>query len=429
MPVHNPLTPISPIIIPATAHHIREEMINKNALKVLERLQTADFAAYLVGGSVRDLLVGLQPKDFDIATDAHPEQIQKIFRNCRLIGRRFRLAHIYFKEGVIEVATFRAQTETDHPVNERRTNEKGMIVRDNIYGSIEDDAWRRDFTINALYYDHAKGTVLDFTGGMVDLQKHLIRMIGEPLKRYQEDPVRLIRAIRHAAKLNFTIEPATREPIRRLAPSLSHVPSARLFEEIIKIYTGGSAQAGFQLLREYGLFNILFPIVEQCLEQPVFHRLIQNTFRQADLRVAEKKSLNPAFMLAALLWPPVKLAMEHRLAQGEKFFITMQSATAEVFRQQHKTLPIAKRLVAIIQEIWTYQYRISQLNRYHSRIQYLFQHPRFRAAFDFLALRAQAGEGFDETVLWWEKFQEAPSAVRNKMILQLRKKPIDAPLL
>lgn len=390
----------------------------------MHRLNKGGFEAYLVGGGVRDLLLGLHPKDFDVATNAHPEQIQELFRNCRLIGRRFRLAHIYFKEGVIEVATFRARAEGG--LGDRHISETGMLVRDNIYGTLEDDAWRRDFTLNALYYNIVDSSIVDFTGGMPDLKNCLIRVIGDPKKRYHEDPVRMLRAIRLAAKLKCNIDTTSEQPIFELAGLLQNVPGARLLEEVLKLYTSGKSYQSFLLLRQHGLFAVLFPQTEACLVNHgnIFENFIKDTFLHADERMAQNKSLHPAFMFAVLLWPPLKKMIERHQADGMKFFPALHAAMEKVIHQQNKSMQIPRRLTVVIREIWVIQYRLSELQRYQKRIYNIFHHPRFRAAYDFLKLRATAGEIDNAIPEWWTKFQEVNEHERNKMIHLLRKKKI-----
>lgn len=413
-----------PKIISRADHCISRKNINDNALKVLYRLRESGYAAYLVGGGVRDLLLGLHPKDFDVATDAHPEQVQAIFRNCRLIGRRFRLAHVYFRDSVIEVATFRAAIEDGAAEGERRHSDAGMIMRDNVYGTLHEDAWRRDFTINALYYNIADFSVVDFTCGMDDLQQRIVRMIGDPYKRYHEDPVRMLRAVRFAAKLDFTIEPSTEKPIFALAGLLQNVPTARLFEEILKLYVHGKSLASFQMLRHYGLFALLFPQTEICLaDNPgeIFPPLLTHSFREADIRWQQDKSLHPAYLFAVLLWLPLQKAIQDYEAEGMKSFPAMFAAMEKVIRTQNKSLQIPRRLTTVVKEIWVVQYRLSQVMRYSKRAQAMVHHPRFRAAYDFLLLRAQAGDSVMEACDWWTRFQNADEGERKELLQKLRK--------
>jgi poly(A) polymerase len=415
---------LEPKIIPRAAHRISRKEISDNALKVLYRLNESGFAAYLVGGGVRDLLLGLHPKDFDVATDAHPEQIQKTFRNCRLIGRRFRLAHVYFRDGVVEVATFRSAMQEGEGV--LRHSDTGMIMRDNVYGTLEEDAWRRDFTINALYYNIADFSVVDFTCGMEDLQQRVIRMIGDPYKRYHEDPVRMLRAVRFAAKLDFTIEPDTGKPILALAGLLQNVPVARLFEEILKLYEHGKSLASFQLLRHYGLFALLFPQTETCLagaSVEILPALLMRAFQDADTRWEQNKSLHPAYLFAVLLWFPLQKAIQDYQAEGMKFFPAMFTAMEKVIRHQNKSLQVPRRLASVMKEIWVVQYRLSQVKRYAKRAQAMSQHPRFRAAYDFLVLRSKSDELVADAANWWTQYQIADETQRKELLVQLTRKP------
>ncbi len=407
-------------VIPRAEHGISRDAINPNALKVLYRLNRAGYEAYLVGGGVRDLLLGFKPKDFDVATNAHPEQIQALFRNCRLIGRRFRLAHIYFHDGVIEVATFRARH--DLAEGDRHTTETGMILRDNIYGTLADDAWRRDFTINALYYNIANFSVIDYTEGMTDIKHHLIRMIGDPVQRYHEDPVRMLRAVRLAAKLNCSIEPATGAPINQLAGLLQNVPAARLFEEIVKIYLSGKAKASFELLRQYGLFAILFPQTEARLvgaEGEIYLKMLTAANDNADQRAAEGKSLNPAFLLAVLLWGPLQKVIQENLEAGIKPFPALIDAMEKVLHTQQHALNLPKRLTIIVKEIWILQYRIEL--RQSRRTLSIFYHQRFRAAYDYLLIRSQAGEPVQDLAEWWQKFQATDEEGQQGMLSELQR--------
>lgn len=368
---------------------------------------------------MRDLLLGLRPKDFDVATNAHPEQIKKIFSNCRLIGRRFRLAHVYFKDGVVEVATFRARSAEG--AGERHFTETGMLVRDNIYGSLEDDAWRRDFTVNALYYNIADGSVVDFTGGMEDLKQRFIRIIGDPVKRYHEDPVRLLRAIRLAAKLNFKIHTDSEQPIFELGGLLLNVPAARLFEEIIKLYVHGKAAESFKLLRHYGLFSVLFPHIEANLvgeKADIYQHMLSLTLLHADERVIQEKTLNPAFLFAVLLWFPLQNLIRQYQTSGIKIFPALQIAMEKVIRQQNRSMSIPRRMTMVMREIWIMQYRMEQ--RYAKRINSIFYHPRFRTSYDFLLLRAEAGDAVKDLSDWWTRFQ-AEDALRDELIRELQR--------
>jgi poly(A) polymerase len=368
---------------------------------------------------VRDLLVGLRPKDFDIATDAHPEQVQQLFRNCRLIGRRFRLAHVYFHDGIVEVATFRASVTESSEAHHR--NAEGMILRDNIYGTLEEDAWRRDFTVNALYYSIADFTVIDYVGGMKDIEQRIIRIIGDPVQRYQEDPVRMLRAVRLAAKLYFTIEPHTEKPIFELGGLLRNVPAARLAEEMIKIYKSGRVHETFKLLHYYGLFAILFPQVAAALNEKnsaAYLQFMNLAFTNADERLAEQKPLNSAFLFAVLLWLPLQTLCKQNLQAGYNLYPALHLAIQKVIRQQTQIVSLPRQLVNSMLDIWLLQYRFEQ--RTHKWVFRVFHHPRFRAAYDFLLLRAQAGEDVQELVTWWTQFQAADEGERQALITSLQ---------
>ena len=395
----------APISIPRDEHNISRANISRNAVKVLYRLNSAGYQAYLVGGGVRDLLLGREPKDFDVATDASPEQVKSVFSNCRLIGRRFRLAHVHFGREIIEVATFRSNQESDQ--QSARQLENGRILRDNVYGTLEDDAQRRDFTINALYYGVEDFSVIDYAGGIDDLKKGVIRLLGDPESRYREDPVRLLRAVRFAAKLGFVIEPATETPMRELATLLQDVPAARLFEEVLKLFLAGAALETFEKLRHYDLFGQLFPATEEALthedhEFPItfVNRGLQNT----DQRIQDNKPVTPAFLFAVLLWEPVRLRSDALQASGTHPYEALQIAASEVLSEQAATVSIPKRFSYPMRDIWQLQSRFRQHNG--KRPQRLQGHPRFRAAYDFLLLRAESGEVDQAEADWWTRFLE-----------------------
>ena len=401
-PIHPPLPPV---VIPRPEHNISRANISPNALKVLYRLREAGYRACLVGGGVRDLLLGREPKDFDVATDARPEQVYKLFRNGRLIGRRFRLAHIQFGQEIVEVATFRARggdEDSDGPSVERAAD--GRILSDNVYGDIEDDAWRRDFTINALYYDIANFAVLDYVGGMADLKEGLIRLIGDPARHYHEDPVRLLRAARFAAKLGFRLEPATEAPLQRLGHLLEKIPPARLFEEILKLFTGGCALQTFELLRHYRLFGWLFPATERCLSHQQEHypkTLLVRALASTDQRIAEGKPIHPAFLYAALLWEPLREQMRQLTAEGLTEHERMQEAADRVIEAQIRRTALPRRYSLPMREIWELQQRLTVTAG--KRALRLLDHPRFRAGYDFLLLRAESDADAAELAVWWTR--------------------------
>jgi poly(A) polymerase len=397
-------TIVTPRIIPRAEHVISRANISENALKVLYRLKNAGFHAHLVGGGVRDLLLGREPKDFDVATDARPEQVREVFRNCRLIGRRFRLAHVHFGREIIEVATFRSRHDGG---GEGSQNEEGMLLRDNVYGSIEDDALRRDFSVNALYYNIDDFSVIDYADGMQDLQAGVLRLLGDPEERYREDPVRMLRAARFAAKLGFILDPATETPIGALASMLSAVPPARLFEEVLKLFLGGTAVASFEKLRHFGLFGELFPQTEQALarEEHAFPlTLVLKGLENTDARVAEGKPVTPAFLFAVLLWEPVRLRAQALQAGGLAESPALVQASAEIIDAQCGTVAIPRRFSTPMREIWTMQPRFGFTAG--KRVQRTLTHPRFRAAYDFLLLRSAAGEADPEQAAWWTRRQE-----------------------
>ncbi|MBT8446494.1 MAG: polynucleotide adenylyltransferase PcnB [Gammaproteobacteria bacterium] len=395
-------------------HCISRAAISSAALKVLYRLNKGGFRACLVGGGVRDLLLGREPKDFDIATDAEPEQVRELFRNCRLIGRRFRLAHVRFGPEVIEVATFRAlHVEKD----EDRVIEDGRIVRDNVYGSIEDDAFRRDFTVNALYYDIKDFSVVDFTGGMQDVMSGQLRLIGDPLRRYREDPVRLLRAVRFAVKLGFTIEAATEAPIRSEAYLLESISPARLFEEFLKLFHGGTALQTFEALRHYGLFEVLFPQAEAALaeqEGGFPHMLIARALENTDERISVGKPVTPAFLVAALLWYPMRAIADQLIEEGVQETEALQLASDRVFAQQITRVAIPRRFTMVAREIWMMQSRL--VKRTRKRVMRVLGNERFRAGYDFLLLRAETGEDCAADAQWWTEFQDADEAGQLRML-------------
>lgn len=390
-------------------HDISRKQMSPNALRVLYRLREGGFGAYLVGGAVRDLLAGGAPKDFDVATDATPEQVKSLFRNCRLIGRRFRLAHVVYGREIIEVATFRA-SGGDDVEGDRQVHADGRLLRDNIYGSIEEDAIRRDFTANALYYTVEDFSVRDYTGGYADVQAKLLRLIGDPEARYREDPVRMLRAARLAAKLGFTIEAATAEPIPRLAPLLSESAPARLFEETLKMFLSGHAVASFELLESNGLLPALFPETAQALasnKSGALRRMLIDGLGNTDRRVAADEPVTPAFLYAVLLWPAYCRALALLQAQGVHAVEAQRRAADRVTLHQVSRTALPRRFSLPMQEIWLLQPRFSLRQR--KRVTRLLSHPRFRAAFDFLELRLSASNTHADDVAFWREAQLHPA--------------------
>lgn len=373
---------------------------------MLYRLKTAGFEAFLVGGGVRDMLLGREPKDFDIATNASPEQVKEQFRNCRLIGRRFRLAHVHFGRDVIEVATFRAPHDTVVSDDDDREIVDGTIIRDNVFGTLEDDAWRRDFTVNALYYDIRDFSVVDYTGGIEDLKAGVLRLIGDPVQRYQEDPVRMLRAVRFAAKLGFVVHPDAEAPLFTLATQLNKVPPARLFEEVLKLFLGGVALKTFELLRHYGLFGQLFGQTEKALELEEHNfplMFIARVLTNTDARLSAGKPVTPAFLFAGLLWEPVRLLAKRYEAEGMSDVQALQTAAEVVTNRQVQSIALPKRFSLPMREIWMMQPRLQRVGGVRSLR--LLSHPRFRAAYDFLLLREEAGEVPSEAGAWWTALQ------------------------
>ena len=393
--------------IPRDQHSISRRQISQNALRVLYRLHEAGHEAYLVGGAVRDVLVGLTPKDFDVATDATPEQVKALFRNCRLIGRRFRLAHVVFGREIIEVATFRANV--DDGSGDREVHDGGRLLRDNVYGTIEDDAVRRDFTANALYYAIADFSVRDYVGGFEDVQNRVMRLIGDPETRYREDPVRMLRAVRLAAKLDFTIEPGTADPIPHLAHLLSEAAPARLFEECLKLFLSGHAVASFEGLERHGLLAALFPESAAALtsnRSGALRAMVVAGLASTDARVAAGDPVSPAFLFATLLWPAFCRAWMTLQAEGVQPVEAQRRAADRVTLHQLGTVALPRRFSLPMQEIWLLQARFPLRQR--KRVTRTLSHPRFRAAFDFLVLRQNASNAHAADVAFWEEAQQDP---------------------
>lgn len=366
-----------------------------------------------MGGCLRDILLNQKPKDFDIATNASPENIKKLFRNCLLIGRRFRLAHIRFGREIIEVSTFRAQSKKKS-FKHRKIAAHGMLLRDNVYGTIEEDVWRRDFTMNALYYNIADFSLVDYCGGLADIQHKIVRIIGEPRLRYQEDPVRLLRAIRFAGKLNFQLDAATAEPIQELAPLLRHVPPARLFEEVLKLFHHGQALKTYHLLHHYHLLNELFPRAHQDSLENATDKLLELACDNTDKRIHQGKTVSPAFLFAVFLWPTVQTKAQQLITQHTPTFIAYQQAVSYALSKQQKLITIPRRYSTAIREIWDVQHRL--LQRRPFMLHRLMNHSRFRAAYDFLLLRAEIKEIDPEIANWWTLFLEADEETRKQLI-------------
>ena len=390
---------------------VRREQIHSGALKVCDRLQDAGFEAYIVGGAVRDLMLGKSPKDFDVATSATPEQVRHIFNRSRIIGRRFRIVHVPFYdrdgEEIIEVTTFRGASDAP-------TDETGRIIRDNVYGTLEEDSLRRDFTVNALYYDPNREEILDFHHGVADIEAKRLTIIGDPELRYREDPVRMLRAVRLSAKLGISMAPATQAPIAKLASLLEKIPSARLFDEMMKLLFSGRAWDCLMLLKAEGLHRQLFPVLEVLLKKPEAHAFLQKALENTDRRIAEDKPISAGFVFAALLWHEVDAEWQKQLAGGEHSIPALVAAMGEVEYRVTKRLAIPNRYSGAMKEIWLLQPRFEQ--RAGQRPFRLLEQPRFRAAYDFLLLRAECGLAAQELAEWWTKFQFADDASRSALI-------------
>ena len=395
-------------------HTISRSQISDNALKVLYRLQNEGYDAYLVGGCVRDLLLGREPKDFDVVTNADPEQVRRVFRNCRLIGRRFRLAHVCFGREIIEVATFRGAGEEQN--DQQVLNKEGRLLRDNVYGTIEEDVWRRDFTVNALYYNIKDFSVVDFVGGMADHKTATLRLIGDPDMRFREDPVRMLRAVRFAVKLGFKLDRACEQAIHNDASLLASIPSARLYDEMIKLFLSGYALQTFEMLRHYGLFEVLFPATEHSLaiEENGFPRLLlSKALENSDNRIAEGKTITAYFLLAAFLWEPVRMRAEEKIAQGQVEFVAYQDAASEIIAKQVKSTALPRHISMAMREVWNMQPKFNA--RIGSKPSRLIGHPRFRAGYDFLLLRSETGGADPELAQWWTQYQHASENEQRKM--------------
>jgi poly(A) polymerase len=405
--------PREPALIPFEQHGVSRDRISACARKVVGGLQEAGYAAFVVGGAVRDLLIDLEPKDFDLATSATPEQVKDVFRRSRIIGRRFRLVHVMCGQDTVEVSTFRGSASGDDDSQTR--DEHGRILRDNVFGSQAEDAVRRDFTINALFYDPGTQQILDYCGGFADLRKRVIRMIGRPEERYREDPVRMLRAVRLAAKVGGHIEPRTREPIRQLGSLLQNVPPARLFEEMLKLLLSGHATECLLQLRNEGLHHGMLPMLDVILEQPLGERFVMLALNRTDERVREDKPVSPAFLFAALLWHEVLAAWKARQAEGVREMPALAAAMDEVIAAQIEKLAIPRRYTTDMRELWDLQARL--LNRSGRRPYRLLEHPRLRAGYDFLALRCESGEVDMEVAQWWDRFMSAGDEQRAAMLL------------
>jgi poly(A) polymerase len=402
------------VIVPRSEHNISRANISSNALKVLYRLRGAGYEAFLVGGGVRDLLLERHPKDFDVVTNADPDQIKDLFRNCRLIGRRFRLAHVRFGHDVVEVATFRAAGALPDD-DDRAHSDSGRILRDNVYGGIDEDVWRRDFTINALYYNIADFSIWDYTHGFEDVRARTLRLIGDPETRYREDPVRMLRAIRFAAKLDFRLAPETAAPIATLGALLRDVPSARLFDELLKLFQSGHAVRSLELLVEHDLLRYLFSDTSALLETPQrdhVYEFIRQGLANTDERIKADKPVTPMFLYAVFLWFPIRELAARLQQEGWNDGQAIMEASQRIVAGQQTAFP--RRFSSPMKELLAMQWRFTQ--RRGGRAARLLEHKRFRAAYDFLVLRARCGEVEQELVDWWTEIQLKPPAEQQRML-------------
>jgi poly(A) polymerase len=450
-----------PRIIPRAEHPISRRNISPNALRVLYRLREGGYQAFLVGGCLRDLMLGVEPKDFDVATSARPEEVKRLFRNCRLIGRRFRLAHVFFGHEIIEVATFRAAsaplpgTETeddpdillevgaseddpeaeaeidearereadeedeDDPVD-RVTDDGGRILRDNSYGTIEQDVWRRDFGCNGLYYNIEDFSLWDYVGAMEDIAARRLRLIGDPEQRYREDPVRMLRAARFEAKLGFTLDPATEAPVDELRHLLTEVPAARLFDETLKLFLTGHGVKSLEVLRRRGLLAVLYPAIDRYLRAhpgSAVEQLLIAGLANTDDRVRAGKSVTPTFLFTLLLYGPIAAYIEKQPQDKWGDVGTILDACDHALREAQKQVTIPKRFSLGVRDMFALQPQLEQPRS--RRVLRLIEQPRFRAAYDLLLLRAQVGMSQPELATWWTALQSASPAQRHEMVLAL----------
>ncbi len=409
-----------PEIIPRSAHGVSRDEVSQSALKVLYRLHKSGYQAFLVGGCVRDALVGLHPKDFDVATDATPDEVRALFSNCRLIGRRFRLAHVRFGREIIEVATFRAAA--NHADDDHAHDDEGRIIRDNVYGSIEEDVWRRDFTCNALYYNIADHSIWDFVGGVEDIkQKHIV-LIGDADQRLREDPVRMLRAVRFAAKLEFTVDESVTRAISNNVGLLANVPAARLFDEFLKLFQAGHAERTFDMLHDYGLFAQLFPATDQEIAQDdAFADFVRAALRNTDKRVEAGQSVTPMFLLGVFFWAPVKrLAAVRRAEEKMSESQALSLASYELAVQQQRRVAIPRRFTVPMREMIALQPRFAATRG--KRAMNLLDHRRFRAAYDFMMLLAEVGQFDPELARFWTDVQEQSPGDRAQTF-QVNRRP------
>jgi poly(A) polymerase len=401
--------PTQPVVLGPQEHGINPELVSNNAIRVTQTLQQAGFKAFLVGGAVRDLLLGVKPKDFDIATNATPEEVKALFRRAFIIGRRFQIVHVMFGQDLLEVTTFRGAAKEAAPKDEH-----GRVLRDNTFGEQHEDALRRDFTINAMYYDPATQEVLDYHGGMADIRNRTLRVIGVPEERYREDPVRMLRVVRFAAKLSFEIDPSAQAPIPVMAPLINNVPAARVFDEMLKLLMSGQAMACLERLRSEGLHHGLLPLLDVVMEQPLGERFVRLALDNTDLRIRQGKPVSPGFLFASLLWHQVLEKWRAYQAAGEYPIPALHQAADDVLNSQTEKLALQRRIATDMRDIWAMQPRFE---RRSGKSPYkLLEHPRLRAGYDFLLLRCESGELDAEAGEWWTAFMEADGPGREELL-------------
>jgi poly(A) polymerase len=408
--------PTQPVILGPAEHGIDPKLVSPNAIRVTQTLQEAGFQAFVVGGAVRDLLLGVKPKDFDIATDATPDQVKRLFRRAFIIGRRFQIVHVMFGQELLEVTTFRGNGSNNAPKDEH-----GRVLRDNNFGPQHEDAARRDFTINAMYYDPATESVLDYHGGIGDIRDKTLRIIGQPEARYREDPVRMLRVVRFAAKLQFGIEPATRAPIPVMAPLIDNVPAARVFDEMLKLLMSGHALACLNQLRSAGLHHGLLPLLDVVLEQPIGMKFVTLALESTDGRVKAGKGVSPGFLFASLLWHQVLEKWNAYRAAGEAPIPALHLAADDVLDAQTENLALQRRIATDMRDIWAMQPRFER--RTGKAPHKMLENPRFRAGFDFLLLRCESGELDKEIGDWWNAFYEGDNGERERLLTASREAP------
>ncbi len=404
-----PIDPTVPVVLGAQEHGINPALVSSNAIRVTQTLQQAGFAAYIVGGAVRDLLLSVKPKDFDIATNATPEQVKRLFRRAFIIGKRFQIVHVMFGQDLLEVTTFRGASSDGSPKDEH-----GRVLRDNTFGEQHEDAIRRDFTINAMYYDPAAQTVFDYHGGIGDIRQKVLRIIGIPEARFREDPVRLLRVVRFAAKLGFSIDPATAAPIAIMAPLINNVPAARVFDEMLKLLLSGQALACLQQLRKEGLHHGLLPLLDVVMEQPLGEKFVRLALASTDQRVKEGKTVSPGFLFASLLWHQVVEKWTAYQAAGEFPIPALHLAADDVLLSQTEKLALQRKIASDMRDIWSMQPRFER--RLGKSPYKMLEHPRLRAGYDFLLLRCESGEIDPEIGEWWTDFMAGDGEQRESLL-------------